>query len=104
MTCPVCDGARMVLVSEDTARGLTGPLVVPPEASPELEERLAREWDARLAAARNTVYPCRECNPGAFSRWLTGAYASTLATNGRGGEPRRVEPPPALPERKDVDP
>lgn len=102
MTCPNCDGARMVTVTEATARDLAGPLVVPPDAAPELAERIAREWDARLAAARNTVYPCRTCNPGAFARWLDGAYASTLSSNGKA--PRRVDPAPALPERKDIDP
>ena len=102
MTCPACDGHRMITVTEATARDLAGPLVIPPAAPADLAERITREWDARLAAARNTVYPCRECNPGAFARWLDGAYGSTLRDNGRA--PRRVEPAPVLPDRRDIDP
>lgn len=106
MTCPSCDDARYLPVTEATAERMVGPLVIPPDADPGLAERLTRDYDVRLAAARNTVYPCRDCNPGAFTRWLAGAYASTLATNGRAPRPLSVAdavPRGTPPDRKDLD-
>lgn len=105
--CSRCERG-WVLVSAETAAKMAGPLVVPPDASPEVAEVLAREHDQRLVSAANTAYPCRACNQRAFERWLAGEYASTLSTNGRSssrpdpaGVPR--ETPPAGRERRDID-
>lgn len=37
-------------------------------------ERLTLEWTARVAALKNTWYPCGECNRKAFHQWRGGHW------------------------------
>lgn len=53
-------------------------------------------YPSRLAAARNTTYPCKTCNPDAFYRWASGEWgqgSSPRRGKRRGGDPGPIEPP-----------
>lgn len=74
--CTKCDGGYVTvqpayavhLFPDPTAEQVVG-------MSTEAHQALLDEIETRRAAARNSVYPCRRCNPPLFFRWAGGHLA-----------------------------
>lgn len=80
-----------------------------------LRAQIALKWQADLAAARDTWYPCRECNTTAFFRWHEGHFdpdhtvgacsECSVARHGRSAtSARRRAPALAVPPDPTTDP
>lgn len=61
-------------VGAEYAEKIAGAILIPLDATPDQLATVTAERDRRRAAALNSVYPCRDCNPKAFYRWATGHY------------------------------
>jgi hypothetical protein len=103
VTRPVCTAARCeagwVHVTTTYADRIAPEPVLPDDAGPEwdvVRAGLIAEWRARHGAALNTVYPCRECQPDAFHRWLGGHMASDHDT----ADCEECQPPPGAHRRR----
>lgn len=76
--CPECDGGlRLVLEPYVESHTPPWPDAPPVDATPEVQrayEARVVEVAAKKAAAANTAYPCKTCNPKAFWRWVGGCY------------------------------
>jgi hypothetical protein len=46
------------------------------EVTDEYARHLAPDDPIKQAALRNTVYPCKQCKPKQFFRWVEGHYAA----------------------------
>lgn len=101
MTCRTCDGAGLVLVGDeyiDMVAPMPGLLELGKCETDAEREELTRQALIKRASARNSVYPCRDCNPKAFHRWREG-YPDPPA-------PRTSEEPhptSTWSERRDLD-
>lgn len=98
----------MVLLTEQQALNSAGLLQVPLDATEAEQAAALTAHRARLAALRNTAYPCRECAPLAFLRWANGHHdpghdaASCPDCATPTYSRRRRRDAPALPERRDL--
>lgn len=124
--CERCDGGWVTVKAGYVERLAPWPAPLPADlaADPEMvaaHELLVEEVRVRRASLANTVYPCRECQPAAFFRWVGGhlernhdrlACAECRELDSRRGsrksEPRdlvRDGPTPVMspPPRADID-
>lgn len=75
--CEKCDGHGWRTVKEDYAvRTARRPLHLD-SPNPDDRQRASAIYEAAIGAARNSVYPCRECNSSLFYRWAGGHLEST---------------------------
>lgn len=111
--CTRCDGSRWVQVKPAYALHLV------PDPDPQLlaictPEQAAVVWaevDAQRGAARDSWYPCRDCNPRQFFRWAEGHWnkdhdvtncAECIDALGGKRAARRAAAAMSPPERKDL--
>lgn len=73
MTCsPRCEGGWIPLTDATIEKQYPEPDY--PTNDPDEATRLRAEWLNARACARNTFYPCPECNRRAFHRWREGHW------------------------------
>lgn len=111
--CTRCDGTKWVQVKPAYALHLVpdpepGLLAI---CTPEQAALLHAEVEQRRAAARDSWYPCRDCNPGPFFRWAAGHWnkdhdvascAECIDALGGSRAARAQHTVPETPERRDL--
>lgn len=71
--CEHCEFGWRSVRLESVEAANPRPVALDDEAlSDEDRARITLTWQARLASGKNTVYPCKECNPDLFYRWAKG--------------------------------
>jgi hypothetical protein len=72
--CENCEGGWRAITEATVARLHPEPERLPDESDADWARREAQHR-SDVAAARNTWYPCRDCNASRFFRWAEGHWA-----------------------------